>query len=67
MLVDWPKPHETMIPLCRGRREDILGRPEYQLGTPPITSDTEIAKVSLELGDIIRRGLKGILLPEINV
>ena len=59
VLIDWPKPHETRILLWpRGRCEDILGRPEDQLGTPAAgTSDTEIVKVGLlkvglELADV---------------
>ena len=76
VLVDWPKPHETKILLWpRGRCEDILGRPENQLGTPAsATPDTEIVKVGLELGDIVARGLDGrnaggggVLLPETAV
>jgi hypothetical protein len=59
VLVDWPKPHATRIllwPHC----EDILGRPEDQLGTSAaVTPDTEIVKVGLELGDIVGRGLDG--------
>jgi hypothetical protein len=55
VLVDWLKPHETRILLWpRRRRENILGRPEDQLGTPTSgTPDTEIVKVGLELGDIV--------------
>jgi hypothetical protein len=76
VLVDWPKPHETRILLWPGGRcEDILGCPEDQLGTPASgTSDTEIVKVGLELGDIVARGLDGrnaggggVLLPETAV
>ena len=59
VLVDWQKPHETMIMLWpRGRCEDILGRPEDQLGTPASgTPDTEIVKVGLEPRNITGRGL----------
>ena len=73
VLVDWQKLHDTKILLRpQGRCEDILGRPEYQLGTAVSgTTDTEIVKVGLKLADIIRRGLEGIpgkrvLLPEIG-
>jgi hypothetical protein len=61
VLVDWQKPHETTILHSpRGRCEDILGRPEDQLGTPASgTPDTEIVKVGLELGDIVARGPDG--------
>ena len=59
VLVDWPKLLETnILPWPRGRSEDILGRPEDQLGTPTSgTRDTEIIKVGLKLGDIVGRGL----------
>jgi hypothetical protein len=74
VLVDRQKPHETTILLSpRGLYEDILGRPEDQLGTPASgTPDTEIVKVGLELGDIVARGLDGrntggVLLPETAV
>jgi hypothetical protein len=73
MLVDWPKLHKTRILLWPRRRcEDILGRPEDQLGTPASgTPDTKIVKVGLEPGDIVARGLGGRnpggVLPEIGV
>jgi hypothetical protein len=76
VLVDWPKLHETSIlHWPRGRSEDILGRPEDQLGTPASgTPDTEIVKVGLKLGDVVGRGLDrrnagggGVLLHEIDV
>ena len=59
VLVDWSKLHVTKFLLWpRGRCEDILGRPEDQLGTPVSgTPETEIVKVGLELGDFMGRGL----------
>ena len=67
VLVDWQKPHGTRILLWpRERCEDILGRPEDQLGTPASgTPDTEIVKVDLELRDIVGRG--GVRLPKTAV
>jgi len=61
VLVDGPKLHETKIVLWpRGRFEDILRRPEDQLGTPSsVAPDIEIVKVGLELGDSVGRGLDG--------
>src|SRR6267142_4092086 len=72
VLVDWPKLLETnILPWPRGRSEDILGRPEDQLGTPASgTPDTEIVKVGLKLGDIVGNGRNaggGVLLPETAV
>ena len=72
VLVDWQKLHKTGILLwSQGRREDILGRSEDQLGTPASgTLDTEIVKVGLELRDIVerrldRRNAGGFRLPEV--
>jgi hypothetical protein len=75
MLIDWQKLHDTKVLLWpRGWCEDILGRPEYQLRTTVSgTTDTEIVKVSLELADIMGRGIDGrnagggeVVLPEIG-
>ena len=61
VLVDWSKLHVTRFLLWpRGRCEDILGRPEDQLGTSASgTPETEIVKVGLKLGDFVGRGLDG--------
>ena len=60
VLVDWLKPHGMKIFWPQRRCEDILGRPEDQLGTPECGApDTKIVKVDLELGDIVARGLDG--------
>src|SRR5258708_2787278 len=55
MLIDLQKLHKTRILLRpRGRCEDVLGRPEDQLGTQASgTPNTVIVKVGLELGDVV--------------
>ena len=68
MLIDWQKPHGTNIFFWPRHWEDILGRPEDQLGTPAYgTPDTVIVKVGLDLRDVVGRKAGGVRFQEISV